>query len=391
MLRPSPPPAGVVVTAVGAVTACGPTPATLLDAVLRGADFFRTAEAPLVSAPLLGARGEQPASARVFAGHVAGDVDLDLTELVGARTARALSRESRLLLRAAAGTDAVPGAAAERTGIVLGTLYAGRNEYLAIHDAAGRAGGVNPVWGPQTGYNAPAAQLSIRLGARGPNLTLSCGTTAGLDAVVVGAGQVADATCDTVVAAGVDTLCPAVADAAVPAAVPEGEAAAVVVLADARHATGAPLAHVLGTARTTAVVPAGEPVADAALAEAADRAIRGALAGADRFPAEVRFVVTASGGRTGLQRLQLAAITALLGDTLPVYDASGATGATGGADGTLAVALAVEALRRGSVPPRSPEPLGAPIALCLALDADGTASAVLLGAAEDGDTGAVTG
>ncbi|MET9496583.1 beta-ketoacyl synthase N-terminal-like domain-containing protein [Streptomyces sp. NPDC006552] len=379
MLNPSPPSTDVVVTAVGAVTACGPSPGDLLDAVVGGADPFRTAEVPFVSAPLPAAPGAPPAARRVFAGHVTDG--LDLTDLVGARTARALSRESRLLLRAMGSAGAGPGPVAERTGIVLGTLYAGRNEYLAIHGAAGTTGGVNPVWGPQTGYNAPAAQLSIHLGARGPNLTLSSGATAGLDAVVVGARQVADASCDVVVAAGVDTLCPAVAAAAVPADVPEGEAAAVVVLEDARSASGPPWAHVLGTARTTAAAGPGGPAA-AALTDAADRAIRAALAGADRFPAEVCFVVTASGGRTDLQRIQLAAVTDLLGDARPVYDASAVTGATGGADGTLAVAVAVAALRRGCVAPHSPEPPGAPLALCLAVDAGGTASAVLLGAAE---------
>ncbi|GHE12682.1 beta-ketoacyl synthase N-terminal-like domain-containing protein [Streptomyces alanosinicus] len=362
----------VVVTAVGAVTACGASTADLLDAVLGGAAFFRSAQVPLVAAPLPVARGEQPAQARVFAGHVTGD--LDLTDTVGARTARALSRESRLLLHALNGCGAGPVADTERTGVVLGTLHAGRGEYLAIHDAAGGTGGVNPVWGPQTGYNAPAAQLSIHLGARGPNLTLSSGTTAGLDSVVVGARQVTDATCDTVVAAGVDTLCPAVLGDDDGTAVPEGEAAAVVVLQNARHATGAPLARVLGTARTTA----GPGDDQAALTSAADRAIRGALAEADRSPAEVRFAVTASGGAPAVRRAQLTAITCLLGDSVPVYDAAASTGVTGGADGTLAVALAVEALRRGEVPPGAPEP-GTPLALCLAVDAGGTASAVLLG------------
>lgn len=408
--NPLPPSTGVAITAVGAVTASGTSVAELFEDLLSGRQPFTTKQIPLVVNALPAApdrQGTEATDREAFAAHV--DASLDLTEVVGARAARAFSRDSRLLAYAMHSTGADLSPYADRTGVVLGTLRAGRNEYLAIHNASRDASAhVNPVWGPQSGYNAPAAQLSIHLPARGPNLTLSSGATAGLDAVVVGAQQVIVGTCDVVVAAGLDTLSAAVAGAAGrsggvhvaegegPGEVPEGEAAAVVVLQDAQH-VGQALAHVLGAGQATAPFADGADEEQAqALAEAAEDAIRGALQQAGRLPTEVGMVVTASGGNRAAGAAESVALASVFDTKLPVCDATRTTGRTGGADGTLAVAVAVEALARGVVPafagpvrtPQSapvrdePVPPVGPLAVCLSVEPGGNVTAVLLSGAD---------
>lgn len=449
---------GVAVTAVAAVTASGTSVADLFDDLLSGRRPFTGRRIPLVANPLPNSGGPSPAVNEneeegeaegegkgegervVYAAHVEGA--LDLSTAIGTRADRALGRDSRLLMYAMHTTGLDLAGRAERTGVVLGTLRAGRGEYLAIHNAANAAGvpmgPVNPVWGPQAGYNAPAAQLSIHLPARGPNVTLSSGATAGLDAVVEAGRQLSARVCDTVVAAGLDTLCaapgplgrppsgtgqdddprratsPGPVHTPVHAPVPEGEAAALVVLEHAPTAYGNPLAHVLGTGQATAEAAdasggadeaegpsTGAPGADT-LAAAARAAVCEALRDGGRQRAEVGFAVTGSGGDPIAEQVERATLSALFGARLPVCDAVRTTGRTGGADGALAVAVAVEALRRGVVPesptthpsrhpsrhqttaPSTPPsarpavPLG-PLALCLSVEPGGNATAVLLG------------
>ncbi|MFF2655044.1 beta-ketoacyl synthase N-terminal-like domain-containing protein [Streptomyces sp. NPDC058045] len=379
-----PPPAGVAVTAVGAVTASGTTVAELFEDLLNGRRPLTTRRVPPVANALVDAAEAE--DREVLAAHVTDP--LDLTEVVGARAARALSRDSRLLILAVHTSGAEWGADADRTGVVLGTLRAGRNEYLAIHDAArGGAGRVNPVWGPQAGYNAPAAQLSIHLTARGPNLTLSSGTTAGLDALAVGAGQVLGGTCDAVVAAGLDTLSGAVDGTGDAAPLPPGEAAAVLVLEDDRAAAGRALARVLGTGQATAEAADGMArVRQEALAGAAAEAVRAALRQAGRLPTEVALAVAASGADPVAEAAQLAALALVFDTKLPLCVPTATTGGTGGADGALAAVVAVEALTRGVVPPAPGDgpvdggavPLTGPLGICLAVDPGGSATAVLL-------------
>ncbi|MER5541024.1 beta-ketoacyl synthase N-terminal-like domain-containing protein [Streptomyces sp. NPDC002589] len=391
---PSPSATSAAVTAVGAVTASGTSVAALFDDMLRGRRPFTEKEIPLVAnaIPAPPGRAAESSGRVVFAAHV--QAPLDLTEVVGARAERAFGRDSRLLLYAMHIAGAAPVVDADRTGVVLGTLRAGRNEYIAIHNAsAGTGGPVNPVWGPQSGYNAPAAQLSIHLPARGPNLTLSSGATAGLDAVVTGVQQVSMRVWDYVVAAGLDTLSAAAVEAGDelagprgpyeprPGDVPEGEAAAVLVLEDAPADDDRVLARILGTGRAAAA-----PGVD--LARAAEEAVRAALRQVGCESAEVGLAVATAGGDRAAEAAERAALAVVFGKALPVCNATGTTGRTGGADGVLAVAVAVEALNRGVVPPiaglrADPVPPAGPLALCLSVERGGNATAVLLGGAAE--------
>lgn len=399
----SPPATGTAVTAVAVVTASGTSVAALFDDMLNDRRPFTSKEIPLVTQTMPGPadRQGQRSGRKVFAAHVR--VPLDLTDVVGARAHRSFGRDSRLLVYAmhTTGVALVAEADADRTGVVLGTLYAGRNEYIAIHDASGgeSPGPVNPVWGPQSGYNAPAAQLSIHLAARGPNLTLSSGATAGLDAVVTGVQQVASGVCDTVVAAGLDTLSAAgtgypgavsgktgVFGEPGPGAVPEGEAAAVLVLRDRTREGERVLTRILGTGQAAAAPAAGltEPRLAAELAGAAEEAVRVALAAAGREAGEVGLAVTTACNEGPTSHAEYAGLAAVFGPELPVCNATVTTGHTGGADGVVAVAVAVEALARGVVPPAAglrPRPVAptGPLALCLSVDQGGKATAVLVG------------
>ncbi|NKI41526.1 beta-ketoacyl synthase N-terminal-like domain-containing protein [Streptomyces physcomitrii] len=375
-----PPAARTAVTGLGVVTASGTTVAALYDDLRHGRERFTTAAPAPVANALPPGPGSAPAEAPapVRAGHVPGP--LPLTDFLGARTDRTLSRDSRLLIHAAATAGTGPAAertAGERTGVVLGTIRAGRNEYFAIHDAAGSPGHrVNPVWGPHSGYNAAAAQLSLALGAEGPCLTLCAGTTAGLDAVATGVRQLRDGVCDTVLAAGADTLCAAAGTRAGEDGLPEGEGAALLVLEPAPTAGARALAQVLGTGE--AIAPAEDIPTPDALGRAATEAVQAALREAGRPAAEIGLIVLVGSGDTPADRAVEAALRQLTSPTVPLSEVARVTGRTGGGDGTLAAALAVEALRRGAAPAPGAAPLDG-TALCVGADPAGTATALLLG------------
>lgn len=476
----------VPVTGVGVVSAAGTSVAALYEDLLAGARPVTVRDVPLVAGAIPAGpnwRPDQDSAHAVEAAHVTAP--LTLPPHIDARSRRTIGRDTGLLLSAAhaalttastasaapavtvtpatAEPDQAPratspradaaepvpasspppappvplrGADPARIGVFAGTLHAGRSEYVAIHNRAGAdAGPVNPVWGPQSSYNAPGAALSIHLGLRGPNLTLTSGAAVGLDAIALGVQQVRTGRCDAVIAGGVDSLsaaCPppaadaaaepagapagegaAPADAAAAsglAAAPAGEGAAVVVLTAPGGPAHAPaLAHVCATARAYAAGggAAGEPsggLADTApanagagaapvapdLAEAGAEAARAALRDAGRAAHEVAVAVTTAAPHTPTGAAERAAIAAVFGPALPHLTAAGTTGTTGGADGALAFAIGVEALTRTAPPPPTPPDLdagtdpdadpssAAPLALCLGLDPDGAATALLL-------------
>ncbi|MFI2029877.1 beta-ketoacyl synthase N-terminal-like domain-containing protein [Streptomyces buecherae] len=457
----------VPVTGVGVVSAAGTSVAALYEDLLAGARPVTVRDVPLVAGAIPAGpnwRPDQDSAHAVEAAHVTAP--LTLPPHIDARSRRTIGRDTGLLLSAAhaalatasaapavtvtpatAEPDQAPratspradaaetvpasspppappvplrGADPARIGVFAGTLHAGRSEYVAIHNRAGAdAGPVNPVWGPQSSYNAPGAALSIHLGLRGPNLTLTSGAAVGLDAIALGVQQVRTGRCDAVIAGGVDSLSaacpPPAADAAAArglAVAPAGEGAAVVVLtAPGGPAHARALAHVCATARAYAAGggAAGEPgggLADTApantgagagsraapgapdLAEAGAEAARAALRDAGRAAHEVAVAVTTAAPHTPTGAAERAAIAAVFGPVLPHLTAAGTTGTTGGADGALAFAIAVEALTRTAPPPPTPpdpdtdpdaDPsFAAPLALCLGLDPDGAATALLL-------------
>lgn len=159
--------------------------------------------------------------------------DARIAAVVGTKGVRTFNRESRLFTAAGilacadAGLD--PATWDRRgVGVFCGTMRAGLEDYASLYADGVREGpdAVNPAQGPQTGLNAPAAQLSIHLGAEGPNMTFSSGLASSTDALAYAADFLRAGRADVVLAGGVETLAPVIAEDAGP----PGEAAAVLVL-----------------------------------------------------------------------------------------------------------------------------------------------------------------
>ncbi|WP_370941773.1 beta-ketoacyl synthase N-terminal-like domain-containing protein [Amycolatopsis sp. cg5] len=317
----------VAISGLGAVTAAGTTPDELFDALLARRSFYRDD----------------------FAGLAAYSVPPPVAEVLGTKGVRTLPRDVRMFLcaalPAAAGLETV---ARDRIGVVCATLDAGLGEYASVFRATREEGrvGANPALAPYTGFNAVTAATTIRLGALGPGLTLSSGPAAGLEALITGAGMVADGTADAVLAGGVDVLTgdhPKTSGPMVP-----GEAAAALALTPA-----GPDSDVVVAATGAATALPGTDLRDAVREAIAQT---GASAGA--------VLVTGD-----------PAVSDALGP-VPVSAITGTTGSARGADGALLALTGVLAVRRGIAPTGSP--LREPSVLCLAAEPDGRVFAVLL-------------
>lgn len=206
-------------------------------------------------------------------------LELDMppaAELLRGERLRAVSIEARLLLAAArlalldAGLygDELP-IDPDELGIVVATRFAGLQDYVELYRAGteGERPRVNPARGPQTGLTAPAAELSIRLPAGGPNATVSNGAVGGLDALRYAADQLAAGRAGAMLVCEAEPAPAVLGDGA--AGTPDLGHAAVVVL-EAEHSARARGAtpRVLVAAVATAFSPDGdaEPAGDDAVA-----------------------------------------------------------------------------------------------------------------------------
>jgi 3-oxoacyl-[acyl-carrier-protein] synthase II len=341
--------------------------------------------------------------------------DDELAGLVGGRGLWALGRETLLLLAAGglacrdAGLEV--GAAPDELGIFLGTVLGGLDDYCQLYRKALARGfdRVSPMQGPQTGYNAPASQVAIRLHAEGPNVTLSSGAASATDALAYAARWLEGPWSGAILAGGVDALSasafgllatdetdrPRPFDAARRGPV-WGEAGALCVLESPEHAAsrGARARAVLAGAGAAAGLPGAED-----LAGACERALRGALAEAGLSPGEIGFAVASASGAVAADAAEAAALSAVLGGRVPVCAVKGETGECLGAAGAVQVAAAVAALERGELPATAgfgradpalpplavtvePAPIDARHGVVLSVDAVGsTASALVVSAA----------
>ena len=408
------------VTAIGALTAAGEGHRPLWDDVCAGT--CRAAPRSLPAPPGL------PAAEPV---HLAALPPPAAEKYLGRRGLRVLSRESTALAVAAAlaccegGLPHGPDRDDPGTGVAAGTTSAGLDAYVELFAARLSDGvrGVNPALGPQTGLNAPAATVSIFLGAAGPNLTFASGRAAALDALGAGLRAVRSGECAVMLAGGVQTLGHAELTAArtgdpsfgtVSVARPfdrdragavPGEAAVVLALEEVDHATrrgAVPLAEMLGAGSAAADDGAANgSAADGGTADggadAARRAVEAALAEAGAGPEEVDAVFVSACGDRGVDAAEAHALHALWPDGgVPVCAVSGVLGDCAGAQGAVQTAAAVVALRHGVVPGtagvRTVDPALPRLALdsvarrrrlrrvlVLAVDAGGVAGALLLG------------
>ncbi|GAB2584472.1 beta-ketoacyl-[acyl-carrier-protein] synthase family protein [Streptomyces capparidis] len=395
----------VVVTGIGALTAAGFGTAALWEGLLRGAGHAARLEPP---AP--------PGMAPAGPAYVAALPEPPVREYLGRRGVRTLSPESTafavaaVAARRAAGFEE-PWDTEPSAGVAAGTTTAGLADYVGLF--AGRlergAERVNPAQGPQTGLNAPASVASIFTGAAGPNLTVSTGRAAAVDALAASARAVRSGEAATVLAGGVHTVTwyelltgrgrtpqgrpfDKGRDGAVP-----GEAAVALALEDAAAAGrrgAAVLAELLGAgAAFCPPDPEG-----AGPARAARRAAAEALAESGTAPGDIDAVFVSACGDRALDAAEAHAVHELWGASVPVCAVQGGLGDSAGAGGAVQAAAAVLALRAGVLPGtaghRDPDPeLPAlrvttapeerPLArvLVLAADAGGHAAALVLQAA----------
>ena len=311
----------------------------------------------------------------------AGSDDDALAVLKGRKGLRTLGRESRLLLAAAleacadAGLDPAQWDP-DAVGVFIGSDTAGYLDFAELFKEGLLYGGegVSPARGPETGFNAPAAHLSIALDARGPNLTVGTGATGGLDAVAMAAQALASGRCRVALAGAVDVVegRSAAADGlallgeAGGVELPRGEAAVVVVLEGADHARGrgaAVRARVAGDATMADDPSELGPSAAWCVAEAARRAgvAMDALTGMHVY----------AGGLPGsTARAWEAARGSGSGSGSGSVKDEVEAGDCGAAGSALAVAAAVRSL-------------GGPAAV-LAVDGQGQASALVLAPADGG-------
>jgi 3-oxoacyl-[acyl-carrier-protein] synthase II len=351
---------------MGVVTPAGCTP----EALWAGLQAGRSAAAPLPDVDL--GRGRV-----AFGCRVAG---FEATDKVAGKEARRMDPFARYGVTAAlaAWDDAgAPDPGPTRGAVVVGTTVGGR----ATSDAETRnyveAGPqrVNPLFPVVSMPNAAAAHIAIRLGWRGPALSIATACASGADAVGQGVALLQSGRADVVMAGGCEAALTAVTLAAFAnlAATsargddPEracrpfdadrdgfvmGEGAAFVVLeraGDARARGATARAMVAGYAATADAHHLAMPADDGV---GAAECMRAALADAGIGPAEVAHVNAHGTSTPHNDRAEATALHHVFGaDVPPVTATKGVVGHLIGAAGAVELVATVLALDHRTVPP----------------------------------------
>jgi 3-oxoacyl-(acyl-carrier-protein) synthase len=305
----------------------------------------------------------------------------DIEDVLEGERHRFLNLESSLLLAVArlALADAEhPQDAMERTGIVVSTRHAGLQDYAelfwtalgkdAVAERLTRAERkatrpeVSPARGPQTGLNAPAAHLSIRLGARGPNMTLTNGAAGGIDALAYAAGALEAGRATTMLVGGVEVI-PRVTHTLRPPGSNEqwqvsprpfdryragpllGEAGVIAVL---EQDASAQRRGVRARARMGAATSAFAP--DGNLENASQRSLTSALNTCSLGPQQVGAVFAGANGSIAGDAAESRALYAVFGDRTPVCAVKGATADSMGAAALVQLAVALTSMQQRLIP-----------------------------------------
>lgn len=300
---------------------------------------------------------------------------LSLTELLGRKGLRAVNLESQVFIAAAmlalrdAGVE-LGAVETSRIGTFVGTTRAGMDDYLSFHieRLVWGPARVTPTKGPNTGFNAPASHAAIRLGARGPNMTLSSRSAASLDAVMHAADFIRRGRAQFMLAGGIDLISYAVAcsmhadgrtslvdlprpyDVNRSLPVP-GEGAAVVLLESLESARERG-ARVLATVGAWSSI--FEPAGAGALASAGARSLREAMA--REGVAAVDAVFSSAVGDRQTDAAEAVGLAEALGGSLaetPICPIKGGTGECDGASGGFQVLTAALSIAERTLPPVS--------------------------------------
>ncbi|QNP71511.1 beta-ketoacyl-[acyl-carrier-protein] synthase family protein [Streptomyces roseirectus] len=354
------PGADIAITGIGLVTPGGCGRAATWRTVLAGrATATSVPELPWPACPV----ADYPASR--------GSWQLDR------HTRFALTAADEALVDAGFGGTGVGNLDANRTAVVVGTAFGGTTSQLAQHERLLNKAKLSPYLIPMFLPNMAAAQLALRIGARGPVLGVSTACASGATAIGTAAELLRSGACDVAVAGGTDAalhplwsagfrtmgaLSPTAArpfDTARDGFV-MGEGAGILVLERASDAAArGHRGHAL-LAGYAATADAHHAVAPDPSGRGAERAVRLALADAGVDCSAVDHV-NAHG--TGTQ-LNDAAEAALIARCFPhrpsVTSAKGCLGHLLGAAGAVEAALTALTLSSSHIPPtaglNSPSP-----------------------------------
>jgi 3-oxoacyl-[acyl-carrier-protein] synthase II len=370
----------VAVTGIGLVTPLGLDAPTTWSALLAG----RSGTAPVTAFDAIGHQCRVAAEVKGFDPTATGLEPHEVRRLDRfAQFALVATREAML----DAGL-AVPFADAERVGVYVGNGMGGLNtiaEQVAVLASRG-PGRVSPFLVPMTLANMASGQVSLALGAMGPNLAPVSACATGAHAIGEAAEAIRRGDADVMVAGGTEAVIGALAFAGFAAAraltglndEPErasrpfdatrdgfvmGEGAGIVILESLDHARAR-------GARIHALLAGYGSTADAHHATApredglgAFRAIGLALTQAAIAPEALEYV-NAHGTSTPLNdRAETRAIKLALGEAayrVPISSTKGALGHLLGAAGAVEAAICVMAIAHGTIPQtinyRHPDP-----------------------------------
>lgn len=359
----------VVITGLGALCAIGNTVPKIWQAAIRGTSGI----APIT-------RFDTTGYETTFAGEVKG---FDPATEVGKKDARRLDRYSQFAIVASRQAVAQSGldisAEAERVGVLIGTGMGGMETFEAGAENLLNGGPrrVSPFFVPMMLANMASGNVSIDLGAKGPNYAPVSACAASAHAIGEGTLMIRNGIADVVVAGGAEAPITRLGVAGFGSmgalstrnddpqrasrpfdAGRDGfvlaEGAASVVLESLEHALarGATiLAEVIGYGITD---DANHMVQPAPGGEGAARAMRLAMADAGVGPDDIGYI-NAHGTSTPLnEKLETAGIKAAFGAAaynVPISSTKSMTGHLLGAAGALEAMVSVQALQHGVLPP----------------------------------------
>jgi 3-oxoacyl-[acyl-carrier-protein] synthase II len=315
--------------------------------------------------------------------HVAGEIiDFDPVALLGKKGLRTLDRSTRLISSAAklALDDAKLEVTSNNTGsmgISVGTTF-GSLHSIAQFDRVGLIEGpryVNPSLFPNTVINSPASQVSIRLGIKGFNTTVSTGFCAGLDAISYACDFIRLNRADVVLAGSVEELCEETflgfhnlgclsgSDGSNPISCPFdarrtgvvlAEGAAILVLEEEEHALKRG-ADILG--KISGCGNSFDPSAEKNFVHKGNglrQAVSLALKDASLEPNDIDYVSSCANSTRGLDCMETKVLKNVFGEyafKVPVSSIKSMIGESFSASGALSVAAAIGVINKGIIPP----------------------------------------
>jgi 3-oxoacyl-[acyl-carrier-protein] synthase II len=360
----------VVVTGMGVISPVGLTVSEMWEALISGKsgiDYISYFDpAPFETKFAAEVKGFDP---KVYVSHKEAHRMDRFTQLAVAASLQAVE---------AAGLKIDDGNA-EETGVFMGNSVCGLlevSEQLKILSEAGPRR-ISPILAPTMTGDAPSVQVSLLLGAKGPNYSLSSACSSSSDSIGHAYKTIKYEEAKVVIAGGTEApiipICIAAFNAARALSTrndkPQnacrpfdaerdgfvlGEGAAVIVLEDLGYALerGAPiLAEIIGYSATSDAFHITQPSPNGA---GAAKALSLALKKAGISPNEVDYINTHGSATVLNDKVETHAIKSLFGQSayhIPISASKSMTGHLLGAAGALEAVISILAINQGVIPP----------------------------------------